>query len=111
MASRSSRRESRENALTSRSERPNPLGSNLTTVYLSARSLNTGPLGGESHTSCTWLSEISPATTRGGPFPTVVKAILIPSLVLAYWMRGSMAGVLYAMRAEMRRWSQSGGTV
>ena len=37
--------------------------------------------------------------------------MLTPSLVLAYWMRGSIVGVLYAIRAEMRRWSQSGGTV
>ena len=33
--------------------------------------------------------------------PTVVKAMLTQSVVLAYWMRGSMAGLFYANGAEL----------
>ncbi len=31
-------------------------------------------------------------STNGMPSPSVQKAMLTPSLVLAYWMRGSMIG-------------------
>ncbi len=33
--------------------------------------------------------------SKGGSLPAVANATLAPSLVFAYWMRGSMAVLLY----------------
>ena len=41
--------------------------------------------------------------TSGIPFPNVEKAMLTPSLVFAYWMRSSMAGILYASGLSLSR--------
>ncbi len=45
---------------------------------------------------------------KGHPFPKVEMAMFTPSAVWAYWMRGSMAGILYASGLSVSR-SASGG--
>jgi hypothetical protein len=42
-----------------------------------------------------WLHGGFAICTTGGPSPSVQKAMLTPSAVLAYWMRGSMRRLLY----------------
>ena len=37
------------------------------------------------------------------PSPIVQTAMLTPSVVWAYWMRGSMAGILYASGLSLSR--------
>jgi hypothetical protein len=45
--------------------------------------------------------------TSGIPSPSVQKAMLTPSVVLAYWMRGSMAALSYIISIEIvRRWER-----
>src|SRR5206468_10875275 len=44
----------------------------------------------------------------GGPSPAVAKAISTPSLVLAYWMRGSMTRPILRHEAEDQTRVQAG---
>jgi hypothetical protein len=45
---------------------------------------------------------------NGTPFLRVQKAMLTPSAVLAYWMRGSMAGLFYIARRKDGRAGRTG---
>src|SRR3972149_10421426 len=52
------------------------------------------------HSSWTWLNPTMGMCTNGMPSPIVQKAMLTPSLVWAYWMRGSMATLSYTIAAS-----------
>src|SRR3990172_2343954 len=56
-----------------------------------------------------WLNGMLGMTTRGLPSPSVQKAMLTPSAVCAYWIRGSMTATLYAIGKPPPR-SQRTGT-
>src|SRR3972149_8465200 len=43
-----------------------------------------------------WVNGCTSRSTRDGPSPTLQKAMLTPSVVLAYWMRGSMTALSYS---------------
>src|SRR3972149_6530207 len=80
-----------EKSISSRSERPEPRGSYQMRRNVSASVWKAPEYIAQSR--WTWANPGVAMRTRGGPSPMLAKAMLTPSAVWAYWMRGSIAGL------------------
>src|SRR3990170_5662696 len=90
-ASRSSTKVSSEKSAPFCSDRPVPLLSKRTNWRFSAKRSYQLLIAGICHSSWMWLHGGLGMLTKGMPSPNVQKAMFTPSLVFAYWIRGSIA--------------------
>src|SRR4030042_4526071 len=102
-APKSSTRESSDGSdRSSRCDGPSPLVSYRTSCLFSARRSYQRRISGNCHSIWMWVNG-GGICTNGMPSPIVQKAMLTPSAVWAYWMRGSIAALSYPQARRLAR--------